>query len=502
MDEKPGRALASVVLLVAAAVGCPQQPAARPNLVERASRAGDAVKPAVPARGIVREPAVAGQFYPADPGELRAAVRRLMAGTERVTRSPARMVLAPHAGYPFSGAVAAASFRQLDPGFERVVILAGNHNGAARFAGASVDQATRYRVPGLEVEVAAAAAALRSRPGFVDVPEAHTMHMIEVELPFLAEVNGKPFEIVPIVVGQLAPAGARDLARELAALADARTRFVFSIDLSHYHPWAEATDSDRRCLAALEKMDAGEVARCDTDATQLLLVMTELGALQGWTPRLVTYANSGDVTGERGRVVGYGAMVYEDEFRLSAGESQALLALARRALEAKVTQGRDLDVPQTDVARLPRLGTPRGAFVTLRKRGQLRGCIGSLEATQALAEDVVRNASRAAVADPRFLPVEPAELGEIKVSISVLDTPRPLLGVTGEALARRLGAEHPGLIIEYRGRSSTFLPEVWAELPDAVGFLGHLCRKQGSPEDCWRQPEARFLTYGAQHLGE
>jgi hypothetical protein len=108
----------------------------------------------------------------------------------------------------------------------------------------------------------------------------------------------------------------------------------------------------------------------------------------------------------------------------------------------------------------------------------------------------------AAIRDPRFAPVRPDELGDIAVSVSVLDVPRPLVGVTGDALVKKLGAEHPGLIIEYQGRRSTFLPQVWDELPEPVEFLGHLCRKQGSPAGCWQQPGARFESYGAQVIGE
>jgi hypothetical protein len=451
----------------------------------------------------VREATVAGQFYPRDPKELAATVHRLVAAAPKVAVAPVKVILAPHAGYVFSGAVAGASFRQVAPGFERAVIVAGNHTSGLDYRGAAVDRATHYAIPGLEVEVAKASEALLEREGFVVAPAAHSKHIIEVELPFLAEANqGKTFQIIPLVVGGLDREGAALLAKELARLDDGKTLFVFSVDLSHYLPYDVAISLDRPCLSALARADAQAVGGCETDATQVLLTMTELGARLGLTPRLVTYANSGDASGDKSGVVGYGSLVYEDRFELFPEEQQALIALARRAVEERVRNGRDVEVPKEVLARFPRLGVERGAFVTLRKAGALRGCIGSLQARQTLAADVVQNAVNAALHDSRFSPVQGDELASLAVSISVLDEPRPLPKMAPEALLSKLGESKPGLILELEGRRSTFLPEVWEELSEPAEFLTHLCRKQASPPDCWRSPDARYLAYGAQHFAE
>jgi len=447
----------------------------------------------------VREPVVAGQFYPGTASELKTTVQGFLERAQRLAQAPVPMVLVPHAGYVYSGQVAAQAFRQLEPGFERVVVIAANHSAEARYRGISVDRSTHYRVPGLEVPLSDPSALLKN-PLFVEVPAAHGSHVVELELPFLAELNGKGFELLPLIVSRLDRSEARAAAEVLAAHADAKTRFVFSVDLSHYHPYEMAERKDRSCLDALARMNADDVAQCDTDGTQVLLLMTELAARLALTPKLVTYANSGDVSGDRSRVVGYGALVYEDRFELNAEERNALLLIARTSLETRVREGKDLAVPPELVSRHPRLETRRGAFVTLKKDGDLRGCIGTLTAHRPLAEDVAANAVNAALHDPRFSPVAPEELSALKLSISVLDAPRPLSGVAGENLVALLGQKKPGLILEYRGRRSTFLPEVWEQLPEPVQFLGHLCRKQGSPEDCWRSEEARFETYGSQHL--
>ena len=465
-----------------------------------------AAAPKPQATKVVRPPAAAGRFYPEDAKELQAQVAKVLAAAPKVSQDPVKMVLVPHAGLAFSGQMAASAFKQLSPGFARAVILAGNHSNLARYQGASPDTATHYQVPGLEVKVAPVAAELLGRPGFPEAPAAHGAHMVEIELPFLSQVNGgQPFEIVPLVVGRLGRAEARSLAAELARLAEPRTIFVFSVDLSHFHPYEKALALDKPCLDALARGNADDlVARCDTDADQVLLTMLELGARLALTPRLMGYTNSGEtpIIGDKSRVVGYGAMVWEDRFELGKEEQGALLALARRSLEAKVRDGQEFEVPPELAARHPRLWTERGAFVTLRKAGQLRGCIGTLQANQPLAQDVVENAIGAAVRDSRFKPVTAEELPQIHIDISVLDAPRPLSGVTGEALLKRLAEKRPGLIIQYRGRRSTFLPSVWEELSDPVAFVEHLCRKQGSPSNCWLMAEAAFETYGSQLLAE
>ncbi len=191
----------------------------------------------------------------------------------------------------------------------------------------------------------------------------------------------------------------------------------------------------------------------------------------------------------------------EGRFELLAGEQEALLGLARRAVAAAAAGGEPVAPDAELLRRFPRLAATRAAFVTLKEGGELRGCIGSLVAHEPLAADVAQNALFAARYDSRFTPVRPEEVAGIEISISVLDVPRPL-PLAGEALLVALAKDHPGVILDVGGRRSTFLPEVWEELPAPAPFLAALCRKQGSPEDCWRRPEARFQSYGAQYFGE
>jgi uncharacterized protein len=192
----------------------------------------------------------------------------------------------------------------------------------------------------------------------------------------------------------------------------------------------------------------------------------------------------------------YGSSV-SDDFKIEAEEKKALLALARASIEGYVKNGVTPPAPAELGVRWPHLAAPRACFVTLRKAGDLRGCIGSLEPRRSLIEDVRMNAVSAAVHDPRFPTVTADELGQIDLEISILDLPRPLQGVTVAELPEWLRDNKPGLIIEFRGHRSTFLPSVWEDLPDPYEFLDRLCRKQGSPSECWRDPSAKLSVYGS-----
>ncbi|MDZ4063611.1 MAG: AmmeMemoRadiSam system protein A, partial [Coriobacteriia bacterium] len=173
-------------------------------------------------------------------------------------------------------------------------------------------------------------------------------------------------------------------------------------------------------------------------------------------------------TDDRSWKSGYGSSVDLQGFELSAEERRALLVLARTSVETWVRTQRMAEVPVDLSARFPKLSTHRACFVTLREEGQLRGCIGSLEPRRSLLEDVRQNAVSAAVHDTRFRPVTTEELGALSYSISVLDLPRALQGVSPADLPAYMQKHKPGVIIEYRGRRSTFLPSVWEDLPDAL----------------------------------
>ncbi len=187
---------------------------------------------------------------------------------------------------------------------------------------------------------------------------------------------------------------------------------------------------------------------------------------------------------------------------LSPEEGRILLRLARNAVERAV---RGQPLPQPDLAALPpRLREPGASFVTLYRQGRLRGCIGGLEPRFPLAQDVVLHAAAAALEDPRFPPVTPAELPALEVEVSVLTPLQPLEYEGPEDLVQRLRPNVDGVVLEdpETGARATFLPQVWEKLPDPYAFLSHLSLKAGLMPDAWLKKPLRVWTYQVQEFRE
>lgn len=187
---------------------------------------------------------------------------------------------------------------------------------------------------------------------------------------------------------------------------------------------------------------------------------------------------------------------------LTEEQGKALLWLARETISRHL--GLEASDPGPHAARLldNELQEKRGTFVTLKKKGELRGCIGSLAAVDSIVDGVKRNGLHAAFEDSRFRPVEKGELASIEVEISILTEPRPLMYANGEDLGRILQVGIDGVIIRKGVQGATFLPQVWEQLPDPDDFLSHLCRKAGLAADAWQSERLDVSTYRVQHFSE
>ena len=442
----------------------------------------------------VRPPATAGSFFPGDRQELRESVNGLLASEPSVGLRGVHAVLVPHAGYVYSGAIAAASFREVDPGFERVFLIAANHDGNARYDGASILDVTHYGIPGARIPLSPLVDELREERVIVCEPRAHRAHMIEIELPFLQALKGWPeepaYEIVPMIVSRIDAASIDALVGILERHATPKTLFVFSVDLSHFHTDAEARVLDRFSIDSVMSLNRAALDRAVTDGNHVLQAMVSLARGRGWEPTFLGARNSSAVSGDTDRVVGYASIVFHEPFSLTEEERTELLQLARRSIEEQVREGRSSKPDEAWVDRHPIFRAPRGVFVTLKKKGELRGCIGEITTERPLHEGVRRNAVEAAMHDTRFLPVEESELAEITLSITVLAHPE------------RVEVASPDEYLEVQGRRSTFLPQVWEQLPDPELFLSRLSVKQGSPPDAWRSPDAVLFRYRAYSFRE
>lgn len=455
---------------------------------------------------LIRPSTGSGTHYPADVGKLYGAVQELLEQAPAVGCRGTRAILVPHAGCARSGSVAAAAFREVDKSFERAFILAANHNDAASFRGVSIPRFTHYAVPGAEIPVDDLVDDLRQDRLFVHEPDAHTGCMVEVELPFLHYLNGrsKPpaFTIVPMILGEMTQENLAYLSKLLNRYADSRTLFIFSVGLSDSYGDARAKKVDMQTVQSIMSLDGPALERAATDGNQVLLTMVRLVQLKGLEPTFLVYRNSGETTGDRRRVEGYASVAFHEPFSLNAEEQRALIRLARRTIEA-LLRGKDVKAPdKATLARYPILHIPRGVFVTLEKRGRLRGCIGELISEKPLYQGIQECAIKSATRDPRFPPVSDRELEKISISISVLGFPRRVQVADPASYPKVLRPGKDGVILVHRGRQSTYLPKVWEDLPEPVEFLSRLCLKQGSAATCWRDADSVLYRYGSYDFGE
>lgn len=440
-----------------------------------------------------RAAAVAGAFYPSDPQELRAALGRHLAsagvhaadGADR----PPKLLVVPHAGYVYSGDVAALAYAPLARWrgvVTRVVLLGPVHRMALSGLAAPTVGAFETplgRVP-LDLD---ALASVDDLPQVVrtDLPHARE-HSLEVQLPFLQSVLDGGFALVPLAVGEASPAEVAEVLERLWGSDE--TLIVVSSDLSHYLPDAQARASDHVTVQHI--MDFATDLRGEEACGAVPLNGAMLAARRrGLAPRLLGLRNSADAggttRGDRDRVVGYGAIAFHRGRETAAGDDHALgrvlVATARQSIAEAL--GMPAGEATSDHPALRRSGA---TFVTLHGvDGQLRGCVGRLEATRALGDDVRANARAAAFDDRRFAPLRADEWPGLRVEVSLLDPPEPL-AVRSEAEAMaglRPGID--GLVLEWRGARGTLLPQVWRQLPDAADFVAALKRKVGLAADFW-----------------
>jgi len=455
------------------------------------------------AKPVVRPAAVAGMFYPAEPAVLRDELASLFASAPHDAAAPVpKAIIVPHAGYIYSGAVAASAYAQLAPArghIKRVVLLAPAHR--AYVQGLALPEATSFMTPLGEVPLdLEAMAELRARLPLNDLRGAHNAeHAIEVHLPFLTEVLGE-FKLVPLLVGEATLAMTCEVLGSLWG--GDETLIVISTDLSHYHGYRDAMKIDGATIDAILNLrtDLTHEQACGATPTAALLALAKR---RGMRIALLDRCNSGDTGGDRQRVVGYASFaLYENDGThvplpdwFPEGGGRVLTRLARSAIRGAL--GND----PSFAMQAAWLKQQAAVFVTITKKGELRGCIGSLEAHRPLVEDVRANAAAAALHDPRFPPLTMEELDRCSIEVSLLTEPRPMQ-VTDEADAlAQLKPGVDGIIFESAGRRATFLPQVWEQLKEPHDFLTQLKLKAGFPADYWAA-DVRLQRYGAVKFKE
>ncbi len=452
-----------------------------------------------------RLPAVAGAFYPADPDELQQELGNLFGNFAAVKEEKdVAALIVPHAGYVFSGKVAAAAFSRLDPEahYQNIFLIGASHR--KYYEGVSVYPSGNYITPlgRIKVNDQIAGELMNSNHFiFFDAEAEECEHSLEVQLPFLQYRLKNSFQIVPLLIGGRNISVCRQLAEALQPWFTRDNLFVISSDFSHYPSAENAVIQDSETAKAILTKDPVKLHEiCNKAlksgiqnlATALcgeMAVLTLLHLIQD-DPTIelkeVMYQNSADsIYGKPNKVVGYWALAafrQTSDFVLSDAEKKELLHLARRTLNQYVTTG---EVSKEEKKYPEALNQQCGVFVSIHKQGSLRGCLGNMQSHLPIWQSVKEMAVAAVSRDHRFEPVEADELGEIEIEISILS---PLQKI--ESPEQFQLGKH-GILIVSGDRSGTFLPQVAEKTKwSREELLGHCSReKAGIGWDGWKTAE-------------
>lgn len=460
-----------------------------------------------------RQAAVAGIFYPADALQLKREVeimlRKNSAGLN--IKNPLA-ILVPHAGYKYSGDVAAAAFARIksEKKIKTVFLIGRSHHH--EFDYAAIFDGNEFLIPGGHIPVDKETShRLIENTCFAADNNIHANeHSLEVMLPFLQAKLHSSFQICAILIGNESPQLSEKIAKALIPYFNDENLFVFSSDLSHYPGYADAVKCDSAMIDALlgNNLDQFRATRSkiENSATKNLQtsmcgyaaaeVMLNLTKEKSFEFEKVKYANSGDVCGDYDRVVGYASVaVYstesqplEPKWQLTNDEKHFLLKLAKESLNISINSRRILLVDEYEVSASCR--EKRGVFVSLHKKKQLRGCIGTFRSDKPIFENVIEMTRQAALYDPRFEAVGVEELPEIDIEISIL-TPMQKID-----LVSNIEPGHHGIYLKNGSHSATFLPQVATEQNwNREELLKNCCLKAGLDKECWKDMQTDIFVY-------
>ena len=466
----------------------------------------------------VRKSVIAGSWYPGNPEILTSDIDGFLKNVPtELLNGKVLALISPHAGYVYSGQVAAYSYRLVEgETFDDVMVIGPSHR--AFFHGVSIYNKGGYETPlGIvPVNVKLANDIIAQSPIISFVSAAHRQeHSVEIQLPFLQVVLDK-FSFVPVVMGEQDGQTCEELADAIfESIAGKKVLIVGSSDLSHFHAYDKAVKLDSVVLDHIKKMDPEGLLRdlergvCEAcgggPIAVAMLIAKKLGADRA---KLLKYANSGDVTGDKNGVVGYASAVFYKgdsavsvkgkrhvgvDTGLTEEEKNKLLEIARNVIEYKLA-GKGIPEFQVESATLK---GKKGTFVTLKKHGQLRGCIGFIDAKKPLYRTVEEMALAAAFNDPRFSPLNQEELKDISIEISVLTPFREVEDIS------EIEVGVHGIYIVKDFYSGLLLPQVATQYNwDRLTFLKETCHKAGLSSDAWSDKDTRIYIFSADIFGE
>jgi len=465
---------------------------------------------------MIFEPVVAGQFYTGIKENLEKEVERYIFQAKVADFGGDVMgVIAPHAGYIYSGPVAGYSYLAVkDVEYDVVVVMGPSHRAPGAVSVLNYD---RYKTPlgQVVIDKESSAKLIKAASWINDDTSLFAQeHSLEVQLPFLQKVI-PDLKVVMISMGTQNHATCVELAAVLEKVfAGKKALFVASSDMSHFLSYEKAKTMDLDTLGLVDDFEIEKLAAGFSDRSRQMcgsgpvLTLLELYKLRGGNKdgvKVLKYQNSGDTAGDKNRVVGYGAVAFvghlesktpsvdktgekEEGEYLTKEEKETLLKIARETVTQYITKGA---IPDFHI-KSKRLLEPGAAFVTLHKRGNLRGCIGQIIARIPLWKSVREMAVAAASQDPRFPKVKENEISKLHIEVSVLTPPKVL-----DDPEKVVVGKH-GLIMSrgmYRGLLLPQVPTEWGW--DRETFLNQTCKKAGMRSNCWKDSKTKIETFEA-----
>jgi len=471
---------------------------------------------------IDRNAVAAGRFYPSNPDELRNTLKGLFEKAKPNSVDSVIAIICPHAGYDFSGVVAASSYKQINPDkkFENVFIIASSHQ--VSFMGASIYNLGDYLTPlgKVKVNIDLANKLIKENPVFTFNPDADkNEHSLEVQLPFLQYWMKSDISLVPIVLGTQSAQTCKKIAEALKLYFNENNLFIISTDFSHYPKYQDAQAADKATCEAIISGSADKLLKIlqDNEDKNMPNLAT---SLCGWTSVVtlmyltgndpayqfvpIHYMNSGDSKyADKSQVVGYWSIAVTQkekkissstDFSINLKDKKELLKIARTAIDKQVRDNKKSEINPIEYSKT--LMTPGGAFVTLKEHGELRGCIGRFTSEDPLYKVIQEMAIASATQDTRFDPVAESEIVRLEIEISVLSPMKKINSIDEIILGKH------GIYIKKGWSSGTFLPQVATETGwNKEEFLGHCARdKAGIGWNGWK--DAEIYIYSAEVFSE
>ncbi len=427
----------------------------------------------------IKQPSVAGTFYSADAEELKEQIYGFASNNRNSYEAATRAVIVPHAGYEYSGQIAYEGISQFSSAVKNIIIFAPAHK--VSFQGLALSSYEAWATPLGNLEVNQDVnRKLAINFGAKIYDDAFLgEHSVEVQLPIIKFLYKDNVKIIPILVGNEAPKIITDIIQQYYE--NEEFAFIISSDLSHFLTNEEAQQMDAKSAVMIELGEMNEFKFEQACGAVGIFGLVDFVKNNGYSLIRIIMSNSSESTGDTNRVVGYGAwFLYEGSQNKFLKEyySDLIIEIVKKSILAGFSQ-QELSI------NFPLVFAQNGAcFVTLRKNGILRGCIGSLAPYRPLIADLVTNAQNAAFKDPRFKPVTFEEYNDLKVDVSILGNPEIMKFKDEQDLLEQIVPHRDGIILqEGQEYQALYLPSVWDEIPDKVQFLRSLKRKAGLPED-------------------